>query len=219
MQKGVERYVKIALFGASGNIGRRIAAEALRRGHVITPIARTKKKIVIDGKEMNIIKGDILVSAEIKNLVKEHDLVINATGPGQGDPQSIIAATRSLFEGMKKSGVRRLIAVGGAGSLKVTNSIDLVDTPQFPSSWKNVALAHRDALKIYRAEKELEWTYASPAGFIEPGKRTGKFRWGEDALLTDEKGESRISMEDFAVAVLDEAEQARHIRKRFTVAY
>jgi putative NADH-flavin reductase len=211
--------MKIALIGASGNIGQRIAAEALRRGHMVTAIARNRKKITIDGKELNIIKGDIFVSAEVQNLVKGHDLVINASGPGQGDPQSIITATRSVFEGMKKSGVKRLITVGGAGSLKIANGIDLVDTPQFPPSWKAAAKAHRDALKLYRAEKELEWSYASPAEFIEPGKRTGKFRWGDDALLADEKGDSRISMEDFAIAVLDEAEQARHIRKRFTVAY
>ncbi len=211
--------MKIALIGASGNIGQRIAAEALRRGHTITPIARTRKKLAVNGKELNIVKGDILVSADIQNLVKGHDIVINATGPGQGDPQLAIAATRSLLEGMKKTNVKRLITVGGAGSLKVTNGIDLLDTPQFPPSWKGIASAHRDALKLYRAEKDLDWTYASPAGIIEPGQRTGKFRWGDDSLITDEKGNSTISIEDFAVAVLDEAEQARHIRKRFTVAY
>lgn len=219
MEKGDGRNVKIALIGASGNIGQRIAAEALRRGHAVTPIARSKKRITIDGKELHVIKGDILVSAEVQGFVKGHDIVINASGPDRGDLQSVIEATRSLFEGMKKSGIKRLITVGGAGSLKVGSGVDLVDTPQFPPSWKGIASVHRDALKLYRAEKELEWSYASPAVFIEPGTRTGKFRWGDESIITDEKGDSRISIEDFAVAVLDEVEESRHIRKRFTVAY
>ncbi len=96
----------------------------------------------------------------------------------------------------------------------------MVDTPEFPAAWKGIALAHRDALEVYRKEgNDLEWTYISPPALIEPGTRTGKFRVGADQLLVDANGQSRISAEDYAIALVDEAETPKHVRKRFTVAY
>ena len=112
----------------------------------------------------------------------------------------------------------RLIVVGGAGSLEVSPGVQLLETPEFPSAWKGVALAHRDALDAYR-KSGLNWTYVSPAALIEPGRRTGQYRIGTDQLLKDEKGDSRISMEDYANAVVDEIEKPRFSRQRFTVAY
>jgi uncharacterized protein len=145
--------------------------------------------------------------------------VVNATGPRPGDASyDYPKVARSLIEGVGKAGVKRLIVVGGAGSLEVAPGVRLVDTPQFPAGWKGIALSHADSLPIYR-KAALDWTYVSPAAFIEPGQRTGKYRTGGDQLLTDAKGESRISAEDFAVAVVDELEQKRHVRKRITVAY
>ena len=130
----------------------------------------------------------------------------------------ILAAARGLLAGLRKGGVRRLVVVGGAGSLEVAPGMQLVDTPQFPTAWKAVADAHRAALAIYREEPDLEWTVVAPAAMIAPGVRTGHYRAGGDQLLVDAKGESRISAEDYAVAIADEVETPRHIRRRFTVA-
>jgi putative NADH-flavin reductase len=117
--------------------------------------------------------------------------------------------------------VRRVLVVGGAGSLQVAPGLDLVDAPGFPEAWKGVALAHRDALKVWRGPQaaELEWTYVSPAALIEPGERRGSYRTGTDRLVADEQGNSHISAEDFAIALVDEIEQGNHVRARFTAAY
>ncbi|HEY4788989.1 MAG TPA: NAD(P)-dependent oxidoreductase [Bacteroidales bacterium] len=211
--------MKIALYGATGNIGRRILKEALNRGHMVTAIVRDVKKIDTAHSNLKVYVGDILDQDDVSRKVKSHNLVISAYGSGSDDPQLVIKAYQSLNQGMKNAGVKRLILVGGAGSLTIASGMELVDTPQFPPAWKAGALAHRDVLRQYRKEEELEWTYASPAALIEPGNRTGKFRWGTEQLVTDQEGNSKISMEDFAIAILDEAEQGKHIRKRFTVSY
>jgi putative NADH-flavin reductase len=108
--------------------------------------------------------------------------------------------------------------VGGAGSLEVAPGVQLVDTPNFPAEFKGIAIAHRDALELLKSSK-LDWTSASPAAYIHPGERTGRFRLATDQLITDEKGQSEISAEDFAIAVADEVENPRHIRQRFTAAW
>lgn len=211
--------MKIALYGATGNIGRRILKEALSRGHQVTAIVRDPAKVDTVHANLNVEVGDILDQNDVARQVKSHDAVISAYGPGNSDPQVVGKVYQSLNEGLKKAGVKRIILVGGAGSLNIAPGLQLVDTPEFPEAWKAVALAHREVLYFYLREKELEWTYASPAAFIEPGKRTGKFRWGENQLITDPDGHSKISMEDFAAAIIAEAEQGRYIRKRFTVSY
>jgi hypothetical protein len=144
---------------------------------------------------------------------------VSAIGPGPGQDASVLLrAARGLLDGLRKSGVRRLIVVGGAGSLEVSPGVELADTTQFPAAWKPVADAHRAALAIYREEPDLEWTVVSPAAMIAPGVRSGHYRAGGDQLLVDSKGESRISAEDYAVAIADEVETPRHLRRRFTVA-
>ena len=122
------------------------------------------------------------------------------------------------MDGLAQARVDRLVVVGGAGSLEVAPGVQLVDTPEFPAAWKGIALAHRDALAVYRGAA-LDWTYISPAALIGPGERTGQYRTGTDQLLTDKEGESRISVEDFAVAFVDEIENQRFARQRMTVAY
>lgn len=212
--------MKIVLFGASGRIGQRISDEALRRGHVVTAAVRDTTKIP-PRKNLSAVKADVTVIEDVSASASGQDAVINATsstGNAAGDAMYLKAA-RSLLDGMKVAGVKRLIVVGGAGSLEVAPGRQLVDQPGFPADWKPGALAHREALGLYRQDQSLEWTYASPAAMIEPGARTGKFRLGTDQLVADSKGESRISMEDFAVAILDELEKPKFIRRRFTVAY
>ena len=211
--------MRIALFGASGTIGRRIAQEALARGHQVTGIVRDVKKI--DDPRIQAVQGDVTDAASLANLLKGHDAVISAVGPAPGAaPTSPAYAARALVQALPKAGVKRLIVVGGAGSLEVKPGMQLVDSPDFPKSWKPVALSHRDALKIFRESGgALDWTYVSPAALIEPGMRTGKYRVGGDQLLVDDKGRSRITAEDYAAALLDELEHPRHLRRRITVAY
>jgi putative NADH-flavin reductase len=214
--------MKIALFGANGTIGQRILREALDRGHEVTAIVRDPSRFDKTSEKLSLVAGDIADPSGIAGVVKGHDVVISAVGPKlpDGDPQIVVEAARSLLEGVERAGVKRLLVVGGAGSLEAAPGVQIVDTPDFPAAWKPVALAHRDALDLYRnAQTDLDWTYLSPAALIQPGERTGKYRIGGDQLLVDERGESRISVEDYAVALLDEVENPRHIRLRITVAY
>lgn len=213
--------MKIALFGASGTIGQRIAEEALGRGHAVTAIARNPARIPLHHERLTAVQGDVRSPDSVAKVAAGHDAVVNATGPAEGEPGSVLVeAARALIEGMPRAGVRRLIVVGGAGSLEVAPGVQLVDTPDFPPAWRPAARAARDALAVYRsAPPELDWTYLSPAAFIEPGERTGAYRTGTDQLVTNAAGESRISAEDFAVAVVDELESPRFSRRRFTVAY
>ena len=133
--------------------------------------------------------------------------------------ESLVGAARGLIDGLRKAGVRRLVVVGGAGSLEVAPGTRLLDTPGFPPDWKPTALGHAAALDIYRDVQDLDWTCVCPAALIEPGERTGAFRIGGDQLLADEAGHSRISVPDFAIAVADVLERGEAIRRRITVAY
>lgn len=212
--------MKIALFGASGTIGQRILTEALARGHQVTAIVRNPATIKTSAGEISAIKGDALNPTNVAETVTGHDLVISAISPDQGGSvEVLVQAANSLLEGVKQAGVERLLIVGGAGSLEVAPGVQLVDTDAFPAAWKPLALAHRDALDVYRTNDDLNWTYFSPAAFIAPGERTGQYRTGTDQLLSDDQGQSRISTEDFAIALLDEVENPRFSRRRLTVAY
>jgi putative NADH-flavin reductase len=211
--------LKIALFGTTGNIGSRILHEALARGHEVTSIVRDPKRLNVSNARLNIVTGNVLESRSVAATVAGHDVVISAVGPRNGESaRMIVEAARSLIEGLNAAGMRGLVVSGGAGSLEVTPGVQLVDTPGFPAAWKPVALAHREALGILRASS-LDWTYLSPANEIVPGERTGHYRIGADQLVVDTKGKSLISMEDYAMAALDEVEKPRFVRRRFTVAY
>jgi uncharacterized protein len=211
--------MKIALIGATGMIGKRILEEALARGHEVTAIVRDPSRTVDGSDKANAVVGNIFDVESIVHAIAGHDVVISAFGPKRDEEETLVDATRSLISAVKRAGVPRLLAVGGAGSLEVAPGVQLVDTPEFPDFIKPIALAHRDALEIYRQETELNWTNVSPAALIEPGERTGTYRTGIDQLVVNEKGESRISAEDYAVAMLDEVENPRFSRMRFTVAY
>ena len=196
--------MKLALIGSTGFIGSRILAEARRRKHEVSAITREQ--------------ANALDSAQVANAIRSHDVVVSAYGNHE-QPDLIIDATRSLLAAVKEAGVGRVIAVGGAGCLEVAPGVQLADTPGFPEAYAREARAQRQALDIYRSEKNVDWTYVSPAAEIAPGERTGKFRVGGDVLLVDANQQSRISAEDFAVAILDELEHPRYSRARFTVAY
>ncbi|HEX4607422.1 MAG TPA: NAD(P)-dependent oxidoreductase [Urbifossiella sp.] len=212
--------MKILLIGGSGIIGQRILAEAVRRGHVVTTVTRDPSKI-LTRPGVTAVRGNVLDPSSLATTAVGHEVVVSAFGPGGGQPATaVVDAVRAQIAGLTAARVKRLIVVGGAGSLEVAPGVQVVDTPEFPTAWKGIALAHRDALEVYRAEGGgLEWTYLSPPALIEPGERTGRYRTGGDQLLMDEAGQSRISAEDYAVALLDEAEVPAHVRQRFTVAY
>lgn len=217
--------MNIALFGASGNIGGQIAQEALARGHKVTAIAREPSTHdlapgISENPALRTVKGDILNPADVARAAAGHDAVVSAYGPGaEGSPQTIPEAARSLLVGVPRAGVKRLLVVGGAGSLEAAPGVALMDTPEFPEAWKPVAMAHADALVMLRGNLDLDWTFLSPAARAEPGERTGQYRTGEDELVRDGEGQSRISFGDLAVAVVDELEKPKFIRRRFTVGY
>lgn len=211
--------MKIAFIGGTGNVGKVILKEALSRGHEVTAIVRDGSKIELANENLNIVVADLFDATSISKVFEGHDIIISAFGPKHGEERTLITATENLIKGAKIASVPRVLSMGGAGSLLVGDNVKLVETPEFPEDWKPIALAHGDALDVYRGETELNWTNVSPAAFIEPGTRTEKYRTSENNLIVDEKGESRISFEDFAVAILDEAENPKFKQKRFTAAY
>ena len=213
--------MKIALFGANGTIGQRIAQEALNRGHKVTAIVRDPASVQVTQPNLTVVQGDVLDPASVAQAVTGQDVVVSAIGPkrdGSSKPDFLVNVANSLIEGLTSAGVSRLFIVGGAGSLEVAPGLQLVDSPQFNPAWRPTALAHRNALEVYKASN-LDWTYFSPADHIAPGERTGKYRLGTDQLVTDKNGQSYISAEDYAVALVDEMEKPQFIRRRFTAAY
>ncbi|GMA98490.1 NAD(P)-dependent oxidoreductase [Pelosinus sp. IPA-1] len=210
--------MKIALIGASGTVGQRILKEALTRGHQVVAIVRDPSRVTQQDEKLRVVVGDLLDDESIRKAIAGYDVVISAYGPSHGAEDTMQTVNQGLIDAVKQAGVQRLLIVGGAGSLEVAPGLKLVNTPDFPEAWKAIALSAAETLEIYR-KADLDWTYFSPAAMFQPGERTGVFRIGTDQLVVDEKGESRISTEDYAIAMLDEVEKPRFIRKRFTIAY
>ncbi len=211
--------MKIALIGSTGNAGKVILKEALSRGHEVIAIARDVSKIKDTNENLTIMQGDILKLDTLEDKLEEVDVLVSAFGPKVGKEDTLIEATNNLITLATKLNVKRLVTMGGAGSLKIKGDVELVNTEGFPEDWKPIALAHSKSLDIYINEKEVNWAYLSPAALISSGVRTGEYSVGDEYLVVDEKGESKISFEDFAVAMIDEIENPKHIRSRFTVAY
>jgi putative NADH-flavin reductase len=203
--------MKIALIGATGNVGTKILNEALARGHQLTGIARHVDKLK-DRAGVTSRACDLVDESKLADALRGNDAVIVSVRHQSNDVLRVLKAS-------KAAGVKRIIIVGGAASLEIAPGQRLVDTPNFPPEIKVEALPAAEALNRIREEKELEWTFVSPSIMLVPGQRTGKFRIGGDQVLKDDKGDSRISQEDLSVAIIDELEKPRHIRKRFTVGY
>ena len=213
--------MKIALIGATGFVGSAILHETLDRGHEVTVIVRHPEKLQAHAK-LYAKKGDVYNADEVARLVAGHDAVISAFNPGWKNPnlyEDQVRGTTTIIAAVKKAGVKRVLWVGGAGGLEIKPGVQSVDTPEFPKDWKQGSLATREALNLLRKESGLDWSYLSPSADLAPGQRTGKFRLGTDQLLVDAKGESKISTQDYAVAMIDEVERPKHIRRRFTVGY
>ncbi|WP_342052574.1 MULTISPECIES: NAD(P)-dependent oxidoreductase [unclassified Cupriavidus] len=209
--------MNIAILGATGNVGTRLTDEALQRGHRVTALARSAESLParagLTAKNIDVAQADALARA-----LAGHDAVISSLKFHGNDPRRIIEAVKAA--GQASGGeTPRLLVVGGAGSLFGAPGVQIVDTPEFPAAYKAEALAGREFLNTLKGETTLDWTFLSPSALLAPGERTGKFRLGEDDLLVDAAGNSSISIEDYAIAMIDEVETPRHTRRRFTVGY
>ena len=203
--------MKIALIGVTGRVGSRLLAELLRRGHQVTGIARDTSKVASQ-PQLVLKNANADQPEQLAPLLAGHDAVLSAMKFATSDATSLIAA-------VKQAGVPRLMMVGGAATLEVAPGHMLLDAPGFPAAYRPEAEGGRRFLDVLRAERTLDWTFLSPSAEFVPGERTGKFRLGRDQLLTDANGKSWISMEDYAIALVDELETPKHSRQRFTVGY
>jgi putative NADH-flavin reductase len=209
--------MKVAIIGASGFIGSAILKEALERGHTVTAIVRNPEKITTTHPQLTVKQGDVTDADHVAGLIAGNEAVISAYN--SYDSATYVNAIHAIINGVKKAGIKRLLAVSGAGSLEIEPGVQLLDTPEFPAEWKGGASATRDAFYVIKQQEDLDWAVLSPAMVIEPGIRTGRFRLGTDQVVADENGDSRISTADYAVAMIDELESPAHIRERFTLAY
>lgn len=214
---------KILLIGASGFVGTAILNEALDRGNKVIAVVRHPEKIKTIHKNLQVTQGDVSSAKTVADLCNGVDAVISAYNPGWTNPDIAAETTRvygAILEGVRKAGGKRLLVVGGAGSLFVSPGKRLMDAGLIPESYLPAIRALANVYLIdLAAEKSIDWVFFSPAGDIHPGKRTAHFRLGKDDLIVDEKGESKISVQDYAVAMIDELEKPAHHRERFTIGY
>ncbi|RSK50024.1 NAD(P)-dependent oxidoreductase [Hymenobacter rigui] len=216
--------MKIALIGATGFVGSKLLTEALNRGHQVTAIVRDPAKLTTQHQNLTVVTGDANKVDELAQQLAGHDVVINSFNAGWTNPNlyhDFLQGSRDIEAATEKSGVKRLIAIGGAGSLYI-NGQQLVDGPDFPQDIKPGATAARDYLNDLKKNESLDWTFVSPAIEMHPGistGRTGHYRLGTESPVFNEEGRSILSGEDLALVILDEAEQPKHSRQRFTAAY
>jgi putative NADH-flavin reductase len=212
--------MKIALIGATGFIGSGILKEALARQHQVTALAAHPEKLA-SAENLQTHASNVQDLAQLTQQLKGFDAVISAfSGHADGDVLGYyVAGIKNIILASKEAQVPRLLVVGGAGSLYVAPELQVMDTPGFPPEYMASAEGARQALQLLRAEEKLNWSMLSPSAMIAPGQRTQQFRLGGDYLLSDAEGKSHISVEDYAVAMIDELEQPAHLRQRFTVGY
>jgi putative NADH-flavin reductase len=202
--------MQVAVLGASGRAGSEITKELAARGHRVCAIARRPEAIpTMEGVEP--IAGDASDANALVALIRGSDAVISAL--------HFDISAQALLSAVKEAGVGRLLITGGAASLEVAPGTRLIDTPDFPAEWKKPAEGGIAFLEALRSEGDVDWTFFSPAAVIFEGPRTGTFRLGDDQLVVDDAGDSKISFADYAIAMVDELEQHRHSRTRFTAAY
>jgi putative NADH-flavin reductase len=213
--------MKIALIGATGFVGSSVLSELLSRGHSVTVLARTPAKVAAQ-TGLTVVAADALDAQQVAQAVAGHEAVISAYNPGWSEPQIydlFLQGSQAILDGTKQSGVKRVLVVGGAGSLFVAPGLQLVDTPSFPDEYKQGALAARELLNRIKQETTLDWSFLSPPIALALGIRTGQYRLGADDLLPGQGDQpAGISVPDLAVAIIDEIEQRKHVQQRFTVA-
>lgn len=213
----------VALIGASGFVGAAILKELLHKGHKVTAIVRHPEKVAATDSNLSVVKADVSDTEVIVKACTGKDAIISAYNPGWENPDIYEETLRNyplILEAAKRSGVGRLLCVGGAGTLFCAPGLRVVDSGVIPEAImggvKSLGEFYLDTLT---KEREIDWVFFSPAGSLEPGERTGKFRLGKDDLIVDENGNSHISVEDYAMAMVEELEQPAHHYERFTIGY
>jgi putative NADH-flavin reductase len=211
--------MRLIVFGANGALGRRLLMECLERGIEVSAAVRDVSRFEGAAREITVVTADATDAPSIAAAAAGHDAALSAVTQHL-HPEILSEVASALLTGLAEAGVPRLVVAGGAGSLEVADGTRLMDTPDFHDDWKPEARAQADALDVLRAaDTDVEWSYVSPGALLEPGERTGEYRKGGDRLLVDDEGRSRITMEDFAIAMVDEAVEPKHSRTRFTVAH
>ncbi len=209
--------MRMALYGASGKAGSRILTELLNRGHQVTAVTRAPSKLAPQ-PGLIAVQGDVSSADAIASKINGFDAVVDSYGPPADNTDELIAVTQNFVDAVGLAGVPRLIVVGGAGSLEVAPGVTVISSGHIPAPWLPIAVSHEKALDLLK-KSDINWTYFSPAGFFDPGERTGKFRLGKDQLIVGTDGVSRISLEDYAIALVDELEHPQNERARFTIGY
>lgn len=213
----------VTLIGASGFVGTAILNELLTRGHEVTAVVRNPEKISVTSPNLTVVKADVADTASLTEACKGKDAVISAYNPGWTNSNIYEETLRNyplILQAVKQAGVKRLLCVGGAGTLFCAPGLRVVDSGVIPDAiMGGVKSLGEFYLNTLMNEKAIDWVFFSPAGTLEPGQRTGKFRLGKDDLIVDESGNSHISVEDYAVAMVDELEIPKHHYERFTIGY
>lgn len=214
---------KIVLIGASGFVGSALLNEALNRGIEVIAVVRNPGSIQIKNPNLTVVAADVSDADALAQIASGADAVISAYNPGWQNPniyEDTLKVYPQILEGVKKSGVKRLLIVGGAGTLFVAPGVRLMDTGVLPAEiMGGVKSLGEFYLNTLTSEKGVDWVFFSPAGMLEPGERTAVYRLGKDDLIVNEKGESKISVQDYAKAMLDEFEHPQHHQERFTIGY
>ena len=213
----------VVLIGASGFVGTAILSELLNRGNKVTAIVRNPDKISISNSNLSVVKADVSDVESIAKVSEGKDAIISAYNPGWTNPNIYEDTLKNyplILQAAKLSGVKRLLIVGGAGTLFCAPGLRVVDSGAIPESiMGGVKSLGEFYLNTLMNEHDIDWVFFSPAGALEPGERTGKFRLGKDDLIVDADGKSHISVEDYAVAMVDELEKPAHHQERFTIGY
>ena len=207
--------MNVVLYGATGNSGSSILRELVRRGHRVTAVARDPSKLPAT---VTAVQDDLGSVDKIASIIAGADVVISAYAPPPGDTDALLGVTEREIQAVKMAGDARLIVVGGAGLLEVAPGVSLIASGHLPEQYLPIAKSHQKALEILK-KSDVNWTYFSPGAYFVPGKRTGNFRLGTTELITDAKGDSRISFEDYAVALVDEMEKPAHERGQISIGY
>jgi len=214
--------MKILLIGGSGNIGQRILTEALQKGYSVNSVQRNPGNLSVKNANLTISKGDILNETELPELIKDADVVISSIAPAGGlTPEQFKKANINLINALQNNPTTRIIIVGGAGSTEISPGLKLMDSPimeKLPPEWHTAINVHAEVLGLFKASS-TNWTYFSPAMNIEPGVRTGQYRLGKTNMIFDAAGDSKVSYEDYAVALVDEIANPRHLRQQFSIGY
>ena len=215
---------KVAVIGATGFVGTQVVKELANRGYFVNALARNTSKIE-ESENVKAIAVDVYNTSELSEILKGNDAVISTFNPGWTNPnifEDFLKGAESIEKAVEESGVKRFITVGGAGSLYIAENLQLIDTPEFPAEIKPGAEAARQYLEMIKKNENLDWTFFSPAIEMHQGTagvRKGTYRTALENPVFDENGRSVLSVEDVAVALVDELENGKFVKQRFTAAY